>query len=108
MRAHGWVGARATILFLSAPPPSEKSAGGFQQAGPEGKCFALPTGQAKRIFVYPVANRRFYYGARLLSAPKARLGWERLRSLALSREAPKQNKFATGQEESKTEKFSFP
>jgi len=30
--AHGKSGVRATILFLSAPPP-EKSAGGFQQAG---------------------------------------------------------------------------
>ena len=32
--AHGWCGARVTILsfFLSAPP-SEKIAGGFQQAG---------------------------------------------------------------------------
>ena len=31
--AHGRAGARATILFLSAPPPPEKIAGGFQQAG---------------------------------------------------------------------------
>src|SRR3989338_6845188 len=32
LRTHGKGGARATTLFLSAPP-SEKSAGGFQQAG---------------------------------------------------------------------------
>ena len=32
--AHGWVGARATILsFLLSAPPSKKIAGGFQQAG---------------------------------------------------------------------------
>src|SRR3989344_5988955 len=72
--AHGKGGASATILsFLSAPPP-EKSAGGFQQAGKK------EGGWGEGIF------------ARLLTAPKARLGWERLRSLAPSREA-KQNIF---------------
>lgn len=37
--AHGRVGARATSLSfpLSAPPPSEKIAGGFQQAGKKKK-----------------------------------------------------------------------
>ena len=55
-------------------PPSEKSAGGFQQAGKK------EGGWGEGIF------------ARLLTAPKARLGWERLRSLAPSREA-KQNIF---------------
>jgi hypothetical protein len=55
-------------------PPSEKSAGGFQQAGKK------EGGLGKGIF------------ARLLTAPKARLRWKRLRSLAPSREA-KQNIF---------------
>ena len=73
LRAHGKGGASATILFLEAPPP-EKSAGGFQQAGK--KEGVLGEG----IF------------ARLLTAPKARLWCERLRSLAPSREA-KQNIF---------------
>ncbi|MFA4872932.1 MAG: hypothetical protein WC659_03290 [Patescibacteria group bacterium] len=71
--AHGKGGARATILFLLDPPP-EKSAGGFQQVGKK------EGGWGEGIF------------AHLLSAPKARLRWERLRSLAPSREA-KQNIF---------------
>ena len=62
LRAHGKGGASATILFLSAPPP-EKSAGGSQQAGKK------EGGWGEGIF------------ARLLTAPKARLGWERLRSV---------------------------
>jgi len=74
LRAHGKGGASATISFLSALPPSEKIAGGFQQAGKKEE------GLGEGIF------------ARLLTAPKARLGWERLRSLAPSREA-KQNIF---------------
>ena len=73
LRAHGKGGASATISFLSAPPP-EKIAGGFQRAGKK------EGGLGEGIF------------ARLLTAPKARLGWERLRSLAPSREA-KQNIF---------------
>jgi hypothetical protein len=72
LRAHGTGGASATILFLSAPPP-EKSAGGFQQAGKK------EGGLGEGIF------------ARLPSR-EAGLGWERLRSLAPSREA-KQNIF---------------
>ena len=37
------------------PPP--KNLGEAQAGGPEGKRYALPTGQAKRrIFVYPVAS----------------------------------------------------
>ena len=62
--AHGWAGARATSLsfYLSVPPPSEKIAGGFQQAGKK------EGGLGEGIF------------ARLLSAPKARLGWEAARS----------------------------
>ena len=71
LRAHGMGGASATI-FSVLPP--EKSAGGFQQAGKK------EGGWGEGIF------------ARLLTAPKARLGWERLRSLAPSREA-KQNIF---------------
>src|SRR3989338_6029577 len=67
LRAHGRVGGSATILFLSVPPP-EKSAGGFQQAGKKGG------GWGEGIF------------ARLPSR-EAGLGWERLRSLAPSREA---------------------
>src|SRR3990167_7566905 len=63
LRAHGKGGASATILFLSAPPP-EKSAGGFQQAGKK------EGGWGEGIF------------ARLLTAPKARLGGGRLRSLS--------------------------
>jgi len=62
------------FFSLSVPPPPEKSAGGFQQAGKK------EGGLGEGIF------------ARLLTAPKARLGWERLRSLAPSREA-KQNIF---------------
>ena len=62
MPAHGKGGARATILFLSAPP-SEKIAGGFQQAGKKERSWG------EGIF------------ARLLTAPKARLGWERLNSV---------------------------
>jgi len=33
LRAHGRVGASATTLSFLSAPPSEKSAGGFQQAG---------------------------------------------------------------------------
>jgi len=62
------------FFSLLVPPPSEKIAGGFQQAGKK------EGGLGEGIF------------ARLLTAPKARLGWERLRSLAPSREA-KQNIF---------------
>ena len=72
LRAHGRVGGSATILFLSVPPP-EKSAGGFQRAGKK------EGGWGEGIF------------ARLPSR-EAGLGWERLRSLAPSREA-KQNIF---------------
>ena len=60
LRAHGKGGASATILSV---PPSEKSAGGFQQAGKK------EGGWGEGIF------------ARLLTAPKARLGWERLSSV---------------------------
>jgi len=68
--AHGRVGARATSLsyFLSVPPPSEKIAGGFQQAGKK------EGGLGEGIF------------ARLFSAPKARQGWEAARS-CVSKEA---------------------
>ena len=68
--AHGRAGAKATSLsFLHlVPPPSEKIAGGFQQAGKN----SFP--QAPFLF------------ARLLSAPKARQGWEAAR-LCASREA---------------------
>ena len=78
LRAHGRVGGSATILFLSVPPP-EKSAGGFQQAGKK------EGGWGEGIF------------ARLPSR-EAGLGWERLRSLAPSREA-KQNIFQSLLEE---------
>ncbi|MBU2544792.1 hypothetical protein KJ618_05015 [Patescibacteria group bacterium] len=71
--AHGRVGARATILSISALPPSEEIAGGFQQAGKK------EGGWGEGIF------------ARLLSA-EGGMGWERLSSLAPSREA-KQNIF---------------
>ena len=47
---------------FEVPPPSEKIAGGFQQAGKK------EGGLGEGIF------------ARLLSAPKARLGWEAARS----------------------------
>ena len=73
--AHGLGGARATPLsfILSIPPASEKIAGGFQQAGPEGKCYALPTGQAKRKnFCLPrsiLSETKDCYGVRLLAAP---------------------------------------
>ena len=73
LRAHGKGGASATNSSPSVPPP-EKSAGGFQQAGKK------EGGLGEGIF------------ARLLTAPKARLGWERLRSLVPSREA-KRNGF---------------
>ena len=67
--AHGKGGARATILFLSATPP-EKSAGGFQQAGKK------EGGLGEGIF------------ARLLSAPKARQGWEAARSCVSRKTKP--------------------
>ena len=73
LRAHGRVGASATTLSFLSAPPSEKSAGGFQQAGKK------EGGWGEGIF------------ARLPSR-EAGLGWERLRSLAPSREA-KQNIF---------------
>ncbi len=68
--AHGRAGARATSLSfpLSVPPPSEKIAGGFQQAGKN----SFP--QTPFLF------------ARLLSAPKARQGWEAARP-CVSKEA---------------------
>jgi hypothetical protein len=61
--AHGRVGARVTFLsfILLVPPPSEKIAGGFQQAGKK------EGGLGEGIF------------ARLLSAPNARLGWKETR-----------------------------
>jgi len=61
--AHGRAGARATLLsfYSLVPPPSEKIAGGFQQAGKK------EGGLGEGIF------------ARLLSAPKARQGWEAAR-----------------------------
>src|SRR3989344_4643526 len=73
LRAHGRVGASETTLSFLSAPPSEKSAGGFQQAGKK------EGGWGEGIF------------ARLPSR-EAGLGWERLRSLAPSREA-KQNIF---------------
>lgn len=68
--AHGCGGARTTFpsFLLSVPPPSEKIAGGFQQAGKK------EGGLGEGIF------------ARLLSAPKARQGWEAARS-CVSRKA---------------------
>src|SRR3989344_1194966 len=78
LRAHGRVGGSATILFLSVPPP-EKSAGGFQQAGKKGG------GWGEVIYA-------------VLPSREAGLGWERLRSLAPSREA-KQNIFQSLLEE---------
>ena len=68
--AHGRVGARAILLsfYLLVPPPSEKIAGGFQQAGKK------EGGLGEGIF------------ARLLSAPKARQGWEAARP-CVSKEA---------------------
>ena len=68
--AQGRAGARATLLSfcLLVPPPSEKIAGGFQQAGKK------EGGLGEGIF------------ARLLSAPKARQGWEAARP-CVSKEA---------------------
>ena len=68
--AHGRAGARATSIsfYISAPPPLEKMLSGFQQAGKK------EGGLGEGIF------------ARLLSAPKARQGWEAAR-LCSSREA---------------------
>ena len=70
--AHGRAGARATSLsfLLSVPPPSEKIAGGFQQAGKK------EGGWGEGIF------------ARLLSAPKARQGWEAARSCVSRKTKP--------------------
>ena len=67
--AHGRAGARAIPLSfsVSVPPPSEKTLSGFQQAGKK------EGGLGEGIF------------ARLLSAPKARQGWEAAR-LCSSRE----------------------
>jgi len=68
--AHGRAGARATLLSFShsVPPPSEKMLSGFQQAGKK------EGGLGEGIF------------ARLLSAPKARQGWEAARP-CVSKEA---------------------
>ena len=70
--AHGRAGARATLLsfYLLVPPPSEKIAGGFQQAGKK------EGGLGEGIF------------ARLLSAPKARQGWEAARSCVSRKTKP--------------------
>jgi len=70
--AHGRVGARAILLsfYLLVPPPSEKIAGGFQQAGKK------EGGLGEGIF------------ARLLSAPKARQGWEAARSCSSRKTKP--------------------
>ena len=70
--AHGRAGARATSLsfLLLVPPPSEKTLSGFQQAGKkEGDL-------GEGIF------------ARLLSAPKARQGWEAARSCVSRKTKP--------------------
>ncbi len=64
---HGKGEARATIQNVSAPP-SEKIAGGFQRAGKK------EGGLGEGIF------------SRLLSAPKARQGWEAVRP-CVSKEA---------------------
>ncbi|MFH1030145.1 MAG: hypothetical protein V1770_02705, partial [bacterium] len=61
--AHGRAGARATIEFYDSPS-TKKSGEVRNQAGKK------EGGLGEGIF------------ARLLTAPKARLGWERLRSLA--------------------------
>jgi hypothetical protein len=68
------------LFFVSAPPPSEKIAGGFQQAGKK------EGGLGEGIF------------ARLLTAPtcppkprrrrKARLGWERLILASARKQSP--------------------
>ena len=55
---------------FEVPPPSEKIAGGFQQAGKK------EGGLGEGIF------------ARLLSAPKARLGWEAARSCSSRKTKP--------------------
>ncbi len=70
--AHGRAGARATSLsfLLSVPPPSEKTLSGFQQSGKK------EGGLGERIF------------ARLLSAPKARQGWEAARSCVSRKTKP--------------------
>ncbi len=70
--AHGRVGARATLLafYSLVPPPSEKIAGGFQQAGKK------EGGLGEGIF------------ARLLSTPKARQGWEAARSCVSRKTKP--------------------
>ena len=63
LRTHGKGGARATTLFLSAPP-SEKSAGGFRQAGKKegGWGEGIPcrgTGQAfARLLPFPFRLRK--------------------------------------------------
>ena len=69
---NGRAGSRATSLsfLLSVPPPSEKIAGGFQQAGKK------EGGWGEGIF------------ARLLSAPKARQGWEAARSCVSRKTKP--------------------
>jgi hypothetical protein len=70
--AHGRAGARTTSLSfpLSVPPPSEKTLSGFQQAGKK------EGGLGEGIF------------ARLLSAPKARQGWEAARSCSSRKTKP--------------------
>ncbi len=70
--AHGKVGARATSLsfYYLVPPPSEKTLSGFQQAGKK------EGGLGEGIF------------ARLLSAPKARQGWEVARSCSSRKAKP--------------------
>jgi len=80
----------------------KKSGEARKQAGPEGKCYALPTGQAKRKnFCLPrsiLSEAKDCYGARLpvrrpvrqnLGEGRRRtMGWERFRNSSRKRTIP--------------------
>ncbi len=100
--AHGRVGARATFLsfYISSPPPSEKITESFQQAGKKRSEAASRTELALvrekgKFREGPEGKPSASYGVkifvRLLTAPKARQGWEAA-LLCVSRETKLKSK----------------
>ena len=87
--AHGRVGARATSLSfcILVPPPSEKIAGGFQQAGKkEGGLSVIPT----RNFCPPTKKAKPRRPARSEQSPAKKFSFPfRKKSRAKSKNAKK-------------------